>query len=167
MLLAIFCGTYPDQERQVYHVEALVSTDTLTNNTQAAIAYERIITKIFLHYNIPLEKTPSIRATFRSKLWRMGKYWKYKACTAIGKYDSTWEFFVDKIEVNKQLNTDLSDLVVRNPMHIQFFKNIVEKCMITYLARCNTAVSAAHFSLCSLRYDNLYMIKLMSFVWHG
>ena len=92
--------------------EAVVSTDTLTNNT-TAVAYERIITKTFAHYNIPLEITPSIRATCRSKLWRMGKHWSTHGSTKRSQqldswnngHDSTWEFNVDKMELNKQLLT--------------------------------------------------------------
>ena len=86
--------------------EAVVSTDTLTNNT-TAIAYERIITKTFANYNIPLEITPSIRTTFRSKLWRMGKHWSTLGSTKRSQqldnwnngHDSTWEFTVDKTEL--------------------------------------------------------------------
>ena len=42
-------------------------------HTCLKLALERIITKIFNHYVYPLEITDGIRATFKAKLWRMGK----------------------------------------------------------------------------------------------
>lgn len=41
--------------------------------TPAQLLFERVITKLFNHYEIPLQITDSIRAAVRSKLWRMGK----------------------------------------------------------------------------------------------
>lgn len=41
--------------------------------TPTQLKYERVIVKVFKHYDIPLSISESIRATFRSKLWRMGK----------------------------------------------------------------------------------------------
>ena len=43
------------------------------NLTPVQMLTERVITKVFQHYSIPLDITDSIRATFQSKLWRMGK----------------------------------------------------------------------------------------------
>lgn len=48
--------------------EEFISTDTFTSSIQ--LANGRIITK-----TIYLDITPSIRSTFKSKLWCMGKYW--------------------------------------------------------------------------------------------
>jgi len=40
--------------------------------TGVSLLHERIITKAFNHYGIPLQITDSIRASFKAKLWRMG-----------------------------------------------------------------------------------------------
>ena len=44
-----------------------------SNFTALQLAHERVITKVFSHYALPLEITDAIRSTFRAKLWRMGK----------------------------------------------------------------------------------------------
>ena len=41
--------------------------------TSVQLAHERIITKAFSHYTIPLEITDAIQSTFKAKLWQMGK----------------------------------------------------------------------------------------------
>ena len=79
--------------------------------TPVQLLHERVITKVFRNYQIPLEITDVIRAAMKSKLWRMGKLFsklggkngqqqllKWKE----GK-DSIWNFEVSEIEVNRQL----------------------------------------------------------------
>lgn len=51
--------------------EAMVSL--AENLTPTQLAYERVISKVFHHYAIPLEISESIRATFKSNSWRMGR----------------------------------------------------------------------------------------------
>ena len=41
--------------------------------TPTQLKYERVIVKVFKHYDIPVAITENVRATFRLKLWRMGK----------------------------------------------------------------------------------------------
>jgi hypothetical protein len=41
--------------------------------TERQLAEERVITKVFSRYAIPLEISDNIRTTFKSKLWRLGK----------------------------------------------------------------------------------------------
>ena len=75
------------------------------------LLYERVITRVFAQYAILLEISDNIRASFRTKLWRMGqkllklgsksrvlqlKHWKE------GK-GATWKFSVSDTEVNRQL----------------------------------------------------------------
>ena len=49
---------------------ASVTTENLTNHQ---ILIERVINKTFADHSIPLNVSDRIRATFSSKLWRMGK----------------------------------------------------------------------------------------------
>ena len=78
---------------------------------EVQICYERVITKLFKKYDIPLKITDDIRAAVRAKLWRMGKLFSKLG----GKnrqeqldkwkdgHDATWNFTVSGIEVNRQL----------------------------------------------------------------
>ena len=50
--------------------KATIDSSTLTSLQEAL---ERVIKKVFTHYDVSLNITDPIRATFRSKLWRMGK----------------------------------------------------------------------------------------------
>ena len=87
--------------------EAFVNHGDLTAQQ---LAHERVITKAFSHYGIPLEITDNIRNTFKSKLWRLGKC----LCVAGGKKrsqllsewkDSSWEFKVSKSELTNLLDS--------------------------------------------------------------
>ena len=87
--------------------EAFIKTkDKSSSGTQ--IAYERIITKTFSHYSIPVLITPSVISTFRCKLWRMGKHWSALGSNKRSQQlehwkDSMWEFCIGTVELNKQL----------------------------------------------------------------
>ena len=82
-----------------------------SNFTSQQLAIERVIKKVFTHYAIPLEITPVIRTTFKSKLWRMGKCFS----TICGKMrsqqlakwkngkESVWNFNVNEVEINCQM----------------------------------------------------------------
>lgn len=82
-----------------------------TSFTPAQLAHERVVVKVFTHYAIPLEITDPIRASFKAKLWRMGKRYSNQG----GKQreqqllnwkegkDSVWNFEVSEVEVNRQL----------------------------------------------------------------
>ena len=65
--------------------------------TERQLAEERVITKVFSMYAIPLEITDSIRSTFKSKLWRIGK-------AHLKKWEETvWPLTINAHEVNRQL----------------------------------------------------------------
>lgn len=49
--------------------EAMVGLSTLS---ESRLGLERVITKVFHHYGIPLDISDAIRTSFKSKLWRMG-----------------------------------------------------------------------------------------------
>ena len=91
-----------DQEAQV----AISS-----NFTTLQLAHERVITKVFSHYAIPLEITDAIRSTFKAKLWRMGKLYsklggKQRQKQLIDWKDgkgNLWNVEISEVEVNKQL----------------------------------------------------------------
>ena len=86
----------------------ILNLDTLT---PLQLAFERIITKVFHHYSITLDVSDKIQATFKTKLWRMGR----KLSTTGGKQrnkllccwkdgdESVWNFTVDEGDVNSQL----------------------------------------------------------------
>ncbi len=88
--------------------EAQADPDGLT---QAQIALERVITKVFTKYAIPLEVTDRIRATFKTKLWRMGrtlsKLGGTKRQQQLQKWqegkDSIWSLSIDPVEAARQL----------------------------------------------------------------
>lgn len=73
-------------------------------------ALERVI-KVFTHYAIPLDITDPIRATFRSKLWRMGKTLsqgggiqrEQNLCGWKEGPDSVWSLCISSMEVHQQL----------------------------------------------------------------
>lgn len=73
--------------------------------------YERVIVKVFNHYDIPLGVTESIRATFKSKLWRMGKLFSRLGGTKRKQQllkwengnDSLWNFEVSQAALNTQM----------------------------------------------------------------
>ena len=69
-----------------------------------------MITKIFAHYEIPLEITDTIRTTFKSELHRMGKSLSMaggkKRFQLLNEWkDSVWEFKVSKVELSNLLKT--------------------------------------------------------------
>ena len=86
----------------------ILNLDTLT---PLQLAFEQIITKVFHHYSITLDVSDKIRATFKTKLWRMGR----KLSTTGGKQrnkllccwkdgdESVWNFTADEGDVNSQL----------------------------------------------------------------
>ncbi len=87
--------------------EARVELSTLS---ESQLLLERIITKVFNHNAIPLDISDAIRATFRSKLWRMGKGLSKlggpRRSQEIDRWTdpgSIWSFTVDSNEVCKQL----------------------------------------------------------------
>ena len=76
--------------------------------TAQQLAYERVITKTFCEYNIPLAITDNIRTTFKSKLWRLGKCLsatggKKRSQILNSWKSSSWEFIVNKSEINNLL----------------------------------------------------------------
>ena len=81
---------------------------TCNGLTATQLAIRRVITKVFHHYNIPLEINGQIYNTFKAKLWRMGRA---TAVASGGKRDkqienwltSTWEFTINGIESKRQL----------------------------------------------------------------
>ena len=88
--------------------DATVSSKELTS---VQLSLERVITKVFCHYAIPIDISNSIRTTFKSKLWRMGK-----ALSKLGGKkrpeqlrrwkegpESVWNFTVNEAEVSRQL----------------------------------------------------------------
>jgi len=50
-----------------------VSVENLPGLSPRQLALERVIIKTFTRYKIPLNVSDSIRASFKVKLWRMGK----------------------------------------------------------------------------------------------
>ena len=78
------------------------------NLTPVQMLTERVITKVFNHYSIPLDITDSIRATFRSKLWRMGKKLSTMGGTKRDEQierwkESVWSLKIESTEVLRQL----------------------------------------------------------------
>ena len=45
----------------------------MQNTRTVQLVHEKVITKIFAHYKIPMDITNTIRTTFKSKLHWMGK----------------------------------------------------------------------------------------------
>lgn len=88
--------------------EACVTSNKLT---PAQLLRERVITKLFKHYQIPLQITDSIRGAVKSKLWRMGKllskFGGSKQQQQLSKWkegiEATWDFEVRGNEVARQL----------------------------------------------------------------
>ena len=88
--------------------QANINLAGLTTNK---LLYERVITKVFTHYTIPLEISENIRASFRSKLWRMGlKFCKLGSTSREIQLNNwkegktaTWNFVVNDVEVNRQV----------------------------------------------------------------
>ena len=70
----LYSGSHPDSSgwsmidlsKDTTRVEALDKSPT-------QLVLDSVIRKVYQHYSIPLEITESIRTTFKSKLWRMGK----------------------------------------------------------------------------------------------
>ena len=82
----------------------------ITSLPPTQLVLERVITKVFYHYAIPLDISDPIRATFRSKLWRMGsslsKLGGPRRTQQVGKWrepGSIWSLDVNSKEVCKQL----------------------------------------------------------------
>ena len=79
--------------------------------TLVQLAHERVITKVFNHYAIPLEISDTIRAAFKAKLWRMGKLFSKLGGTKCQEQlikwkdgsEATWNFVVNEVEVQRQL----------------------------------------------------------------
>ena len=79
--------------------------------TTNQLLYERVITKVFAQYAIPLEISDNVRASFRTKLWRMGqKLFKLGSKSRVLQLNhwkegkgATWKFSVSDTEVNRQL----------------------------------------------------------------
>ena len=79
--------------------------------TSVQLAHERVITKVFNHYAIPLEISDTIRAAFKAKLWRMGKLFSKLGGTKRQEQlikwkdgsEATWTFVVNEVEVQLQL----------------------------------------------------------------
>ena len=75
--------------------------------TSAQAALERVITKVFSHYGIPLDITEAIRSTFKSKLWRMGQLYAKQGSKQrqeqLNKWkdgvNSVWNFQVSEVKV--------------------------------------------------------------------
>ena len=89
--------------------EANVANATSFSSLQ--LAHERVITKVFNHYAIPLEITDPIRSSFKANLWRLGKRYSKQGSKQPeqqlliwkdGK-DSVWNSEVSEAEVNRQL----------------------------------------------------------------
>ena len=91
--------------------EAAVSLSLPENQ----LPIERVITKVFHHYEIPLYITDAIRAAFKSKLWRMGKCLATlggpKRAQRIEDWkNSMWTFSVSSSEVCRQLHKRKCDV---------------------------------------------------------
>ena len=79
--------------------------------TTNQLLYERVITKVFAQYAIPLEISDNVSASFRTKLWRMGqKLFKLGSKSRVLQLNhwkegkgATWKFSVSDTEVNRQL----------------------------------------------------------------
>ena len=88
--------------------EAYVTSENLMPRQ---ILVERVITKTFAHYSIPLDISDTIRASFKSKLWRMGNLFSKlgtknrKAQLLMWKdgKDAAWRFTVGEAEINNQV----------------------------------------------------------------
>ena len=78
---------------------------------EVQIRYERVITKLFKQYDIPLKITNEIRLAVRAKLWRMGKLFSKLGTKnhqeQLNKWkngrDATWNFTLSGMETNRQL----------------------------------------------------------------
>ena len=76
--------------------------------TERQLAEERVITKVFTRYAIPLEISDNIRTTFKSKLWRLGKSISGLGGTQrhklLQKWEETvWSFTINPREMSRQL----------------------------------------------------------------
>ena len=85
-----------DSEAQV------ANSDTFSSRN---LAVERVITKVLTKYAIPLDISDSIRSTFRTKLWRLGKTFSSLGGTKrkqqLKAWEETiWSFSVDPVEVS-------------------------------------------------------------------
>ena len=81
---------------------------TSENLTDHQILIERVINKTFADNSISLDASDTIRATFSSKLWRMGKLFatlgtKNRKLQIAKWRSSNWQLTVGETEVNKQL----------------------------------------------------------------
>ena len=82
-----------------------------TSFTSVQLAHERVITKVFTHYAIPLEINDSIRSSFKATLWLLGKRYSKQGGKQCEQQllnwkhgrDSVWNFEVSDVEVNRQL----------------------------------------------------------------
>ena len=97
-----------------------------TGLTGTQMAFERVIAKMFSHYSIPLEITPAIRTTFKSKLWRMGKSFselgtKNRSAKLVTWKNENWEFSITDVEAKRQL------LTRKRKVEIQLDKEVVKR----------------------------------------
>lgn len=84
---------------------------TSSGFTPVQLRHERVITKVFKCYKIPLKITDAIRAAMKTKLWRMGKLFSKLGGTKrqqqLEKWrrgdHATWNFQVNETEVSRQL----------------------------------------------------------------
>ena len=91
--------------------EASVSVENLSRLSPCQLALERVIVKTFTHYKIPLDVSDNIRASFKLKLWRMGKLFSKLGTknrqTQISRWkegdDANWMFTVSAREINHQV----------------------------------------------------------------
>ena len=79
--------------------------------TPTELLYERVITKLFKQYEIPIRITDPIRHTIRTKIWRMGqalsKLGGDQRKKQLARWNdgpnSSWKFEVSESEVKWQL----------------------------------------------------------------
>ena len=81
---------------------------TLHNLTQQQILVERVIAKSLSDNSIPIGITETVRASFSSKLWRMGKHFASLGTTScklqLEKWaTSDWSFTIGDNEVIRQV----------------------------------------------------------------
>lgn len=85
--------------------------DDAENLTYSMLKIERVIQRTFQEYGVKLPTTAKIRASFKSKLWRMGqrisKLGSIKRKELVENWkcgpESVWQIQVDAVVVNKEL----------------------------------------------------------------
>lgn len=113
-----------------------------TGLTPLQIAHERVIRKVFTKYEILINICDKIRATFKTKLWRMGKTLSQlggtKCRQQLQKWqneDSVWLFEVNTVQEITQLvrqkreaEEELTELVCQKRQAKEQLGNEVRKC---------------------------------------